>query len=64
MQFRGRYNRWIKEVKTHFYILKFQREKDLFVTQSIVYIQILNAYLPEFLNVLLYVKANPEWMCR
>ena len=22
-----------------------------------------NTYLPEFLNILLYVKANPVWMC-
>ena len=47
-----------------YYIHKFQREKDLFITLSIVYIQILNTYLPEFLNILLYVEANPEWMCR
>ena len=46
------------------YIHKFQREKDLFITLSIVYIQILNTYLPEFLNILLYVEANPVWMCR
>ena len=42
-----------------YYIHKFQREKDLFITLSIVYIQILNTYLPEFLNILLYVEANP-----
>ena len=47
-----------------YYIHKFQREKDLFITLSIVYIQILNTYLPEFLNILLYVETNPEWMCR
>ena len=47
-----------------YYIHKFQREKDLFITLSIVYIQILNTYLPEFLNILLYVKAYPVWMCR
>ena len=41
------------------YIHKFQREKDLFITLSIVYIQISNTYLPEFLNILLYVEANP-----
>ena len=46
------------------YIHKFQREKDLFTTLSIVYIQISNPYLPEFLNILLYVEANPVWMCR
>ena len=46
-----------------YYIHKFQREKDLF-TLSIVYIQISNTYLPEFLNILLYVEANPVWMCR
>ena len=46
------------------YIHKFQREKDLFITLFIVYIQILNTYLPEFLNILLYVEANPVWMCR
>ena len=45
------------------YIHKFQREKDLFITLSIVYSQISNTYLPEFLNILLYFKANPEWMC-
>ena len=47
-----------------YYIHKFQREKDLFITLSIVYIQILNTYLPEFLNILVYVEANPVWMCR
>ena len=47
-----------------YYIHKFQREKDMFITLSIVYIQILNTYLPEFLNILLYVEANPVWMCR
>ena len=47
-----------------YYIHKFQREKDLFITLSIVYIQISNTYLLEFLNILLYVKANPVWMCR
>ena len=36
---------------------------DLFITLSIVYFQILNTYLPEFLNILLYVEANPVWMC-
>ena len=46
------------------YIHKFQREKDLFITLSIVYIQISNTYLTEFLNILLYVEANPVWMCR
>ena len=43
---------------------KFQREKDLFITLFIVYIQISNSYLPEFLNILLYIQANPVWMCR
>ena len=47
-----------------YYIHKFQREKDLFITQTIVYIQISNTYLPEFVNILLYVEANPVWMCR
>ena len=37
---------------------------DLFITLSIVYIQISNTYLPEFLKILLYVEANPVWMCR
>ena len=55
-------------MKTHFYRLsfhlkkyihKFQREKDLFITLSIVYIQISNTYLPEFVNILLYIEANP-----
>ena len=46
------------------YILKFQREKDMFITLSIVYIQISNTYVPEFLNISLYVEANPVWMCR
>ena len=46
------------------YIHEFQREKDLFITLSIVYIQISNTYLPELLNVLLYIEANPVWMCR
>ena len=45
-------------------IHKFQREKDLFIPLSIVYIQILNTYLPEFVNILLYVEAYPVWMCR
>ena len=31
---------------------------------SIVYIQISNSYLQEFLNTLLYVEANFVWMCR
>ena len=31
---------------------------------SIVYIQISNSYLQEFLNILLYVEANFVWMCR
>ena len=47
-----------------YYIHKFQREKDLFITLSFVYIQISNTCLPEFLNILLYVQANPVWMCR
>ena len=46
---------WSENGYTH----KFQREKDLFITLSIVYIQISNPYLPEFLNILLYVEANP-----
>ena len=33
------------------YIHKFQREKDLFVALSIVYIQISNTDLPEFLSM-------------
>ena len=28
-----------------------------------MYIQISSTYLPEFLNILLYVEANPVWMC-
>ena len=40
-------------------IYKFQLEKDLFITLSIVYIQISNTQLPEFLNILLYVEAKP-----
>ena len=46
------------------YIHKFQRGKDLFITLSIVYIQISNAYLPEFLNISINVEANPVWICR
>ena len=42
------------------YIHKLQRETDLFI----MYIQISNTYLPEFLDILLYVEANPVWMCR
>ena len=38
-------------------------KKDLFISLSIVYIQISNTYLPEFLNLLLYVEVNPVWMC-
>ena len=45
------------------YIHKFQRQRDLFITLSIEYIQISNTYLLEFLNILLYVEANPVWMC-
>ena len=41
------------------YIHKVHREEDLFITLSIVYIQLSNTYLPEFLNILLYVEANP-----
>ena len=37
---------------------------DLFITLYIVYFQILNTYLPEFLNILIYVEANPVRMCR
>ena len=47
-----------------YYIRKFQREKDLFITPSIVYIQISHTYLPESLNILLYVEANPVWICQ
>ena len=36
----------------------------MFITLSIVYIQIANTYLTEFLNILLYVEANPVEMCR
>ena len=39
-----------------YYIHKFQREKDLFITLSI---KISNTYLLEFLNILLYVDTNP-----
>ena len=39
-------------------------KKTCFITLSIVYIQISNTYLPEFLNTLLYVEANPVWICR
>ena len=46
------------------YIHKNQREKALFITVSIVYIPISNTHLPEFLNILLYVEANPVWICR
>ena len=34
------------------YIHNFQREKDLIITLSIVFSQISNTYLPEFLNIL------------
>ena len=46
------------------YILKFHQDEDLFITLSIVYFQISATYLKEFLNILLYVVANPVWMCR
>ena len=36
----------------------------MFITLSVVYIQISNTYLPEFPNILLYVEANPVWMRR
>ena len=46
-------------------ILKIPTRKDLFITLSILYIQISNNdYLPEFPNILLYVEANLVWMCR
>ena len=45
-------------------IITNSNEKDLFITMSIVYIQISNSYLQEFLNILLYVEANLVWMCR
>ena len=38
-------------------------KKGLFITLSIVYFQISNTYLPEFLNILRYVEVNPVWMC-
>ena len=41
------------------YIHKFQQEEYSFITLSIVYFQISNAFLPEFVNILLYVEANP-----
>ena len=31
---------------------------------SIVYFQISDTFLPEFVNILLFVKANPVWMYR
>ena len=72
--FRSRYDRWIKEVKTHFFIAlasiwsniftKSNEKKTCLFTLSIVYIEISNTYLPEFLNILLYVGANPVLMCR
>ena len=34
----------------------------MFITLSIVYIQISNTCLPEFLNILLYVEANVSLM--
>ena len=37
----------------------FVKEEDLFITLSIVYLHILNTYLLEFANFLLYVVANP-----
>ena len=46
------------------YIHKFQQEEYSFITLSIVYFQISNAFLPEFVNILLYVEANPVWTCR
>ena len=36
----------------------------MFITLSVVYIQISNTCLPEFPNILLYVEANPVWMRR
>ena len=66
VQFRVHYDRWIKKSEDAFFTglasiwsnMK-KREKDLFITLSIVSIQISNTYLPEFLNILLYVEANP-----
>ena len=73
--FRVRYDRWIEEVKTYFlqpwppseviYSQIPSRKRHVYyITLSIVYIQISNTYLPEFLNILLYVEANPVRMCR
>ena len=53
----------LKNWRRIFFYIFSQREKYLFITLSIVYIQISNTYLPEFLNILLYVEANPVWMC-
>ena len=72
VQFRDRYDRWKKEVKTHFLqpsseVNKFTNsyeKKTFFITLSTVYFQISNTYLTEFVKILLYVEANPVWMCR
>ena len=71
VQFRVRYDRRIKEVKTHFlqaeppskiiYSQNSTRRRPVYYSVYCVYcIQISNTYLPEFLNILLYVEANPE----
>ena len=35
------------------------KKTQVFITLSIAHIQISNTYLSEFLNILLYVEANP-----
>ena len=38
-----------------------EKKTCLLLYHSIVFIQISNTYLPEFLNILLYVEVNPVW---
>ena len=41
----------------------FQQEEYLFTTLSIVCFQISDTFLSEFVNILLFVEANHEWIC-
>ena len=41
----------------------FQQEEYLFTTLSIVCFQISDTFLSEFVDILLFVEANHEWIC-
>ena len=62
VQFRVCYDRWgLASIWSN--IFTNSNKKKTCLLLSIVYIQISNSYFPEFLNSLLYVDANPVWMC-